>query len=551
MKFFMQEFFADYCQLPFSRMHEEFFQDESDPYRRGRRDAIAAPRSHAKTTIKMRVKAVHSIVYGYEHFILILGYSKDHAEAKVQEILTTLTEPQIVSVYGDLTSKDKTLPHPARGGKCGFVTTNGIRLLPRSREQEIRGLGHKEHRPTLIICDDVENLEEVQSPDIRFKVRDWFFKTVMKVGEINDSTNITLIGTCLHQESLLSELLLNPGWNGRKYQAIERFSQREDLWEAWRKIFTNRSNPNRLQDAEVYYQANETEMLRGTKVLWPEGDSYLKLMKQMVSDGQASFYSEKQNDPYDPERQIFKMDEAKRFELIYDGHAPKEIRWLDGSGKVIPWSHIRKVIAFHDPAMGEEPKKKNRNDFGAIVVVAVDQEEYLYCLDAWIEREHHSKQIEAALALHRRWNLDVLYLESNNFQGVLKTPYYTAQEKLPTKRLLRILGVHQHRSKVERIQGLEPFITHGDLLFSTALPKRLIDQMILFPTGHDDGPDALQGAVEQLIKRIPGNMITGPIDTNDCEYINPAIMLTGGSSETPERKKSYYESMYEKLNSLA
>src|SRR5205807_766465 len=131
----------------------------------------------------------------------------------------------------------------------------------------------------------------------------------------------------------------------------------------------------------------------------PEGDSYLKLMTQMINEGQASFYSEKQNDPYDPERQVFNMDKARYFELIYDGHVPKEIRWLDGSGKVIPWSQIQKIVAFHDPAMGEDPKKKNRNDFGAIVVVAVDQVGYLYCLDAWIEREHHSKQIEAALAL--------------------------------------------------------------------------------------------------------------------------------------------------------
>lgn len=67
---------------------------------------------------------------------------------------------------------------------------------------------------------------------------------------------------------------------------------------------------------------------------------------------------------------------------------------------------------------------------------------------------------------------------------------------------LRVIGVSQHHNKEKRISSLEPLITNGQLLFNETLTPRLISQMQLFPTTHDDGPDALHGAVEQLKKKL-------------------------------------------------
>ena len=38
-------------------------------------------------------------------------------------------------------------------------------------------------------------------------------------------------------------------------------------------------------------------------------------------------------------------------------------------------------------------------------------------------------------------------------------------------------------------------------MFFENMNPRLIEQLTLFPTSYDDGPDALQGAVEQLKNR--------------------------------------------------
>jgi len=547
-QFFIETFFPEFCQLPFSRMHREFFQAEANPVQRGRREVIAAPRSHAKTTIKMLIKAVHAIVYGYEPFILIVGFGKEHAEDKVQQILDQLNKPEIVSFFGKLGPDKSSRKGRARGGKQQFLTETGIKVMARSREQEMRGISHGANRPSLIICDDVENLEECQSPEMRHKIQEWFFKTVLKVGQIDGSTNVLVIGTCLHSESLLSLLLANPGWKASKYQAIEHFSTRQDLWQTWIQIYNDLSNPNRLQAADAFYEANQDALLQGTQVLWPEGDSYVKLMKQMISEGQAAFYSEKQNDPYDPERQLFRMDEAKTFSVQYEGHQPVAIQWLDGSGKVIPWDRLKRLIAYHDPALGERPGGQGGADYAAIVVVAQDQDGYLYLLDCYLEKATPSAQIQAALSLHAQWQLDGLYLESNHFQYLLKDSYHQAQAHVQDAELLRVQGVFQHQNKIERVTStLEPVIANGHLLFSNSLPKSFIQQMILFPTGHDDGPDALQGAVSQLRKRDYNALIADPDrplgcsvkDDYDLQRIENDLKQMGAvpkGNELPSRK---------------
>src|SRR5262249_55002334 len=84
---FVLVFFLGYCAFPFSSMHRDFFKAETDPARRGRREVIAAPRGHAKTTFRALFKVIHAIVYAYEKYILIIGYSTPEAEAKVKDVL--------------------------------------------------------------------------------------------------------------------------------------------------------------------------------------------------------------------------------------------------------------------------------------------------------------------------------------------------------------------------------------------------------------------------------------------------------------------------------
>ncbi len=432
-------------------------------------------------------------MYGYETFILIVGHSASESEGKVRDILEELQHNTLLNdIYGDLA--------PKRGqsgcSQKDFVTQNQIRVMAKSKGKQVRGLKKGAHRPTLIILDDIEAPDKVINETQRYKTQQWLEKDILKLGNVDGRANIILIGTCLHPEALLPTLLRSPGWRGVKYQAILSFATNQALWQQWKAIYTDLANPNREQDADAFYTAHEAEMLEGAEILWLDGESYLALQKSIVNEGQASFQSEKQNDPYDPTRQIFDMNAAKRFKVEYEPDGKfKGYRWLDGSDRFVPISDIVRIVAFHDPALAES----KTGDYAALVVCAGDMNGYLYCLDAYIEKVSPSRQIEQAFAMHEKWDMDVLYLETNCFQGVLKDAYRARQEANST---LRITDVKQHHNKEKRISSLEPLVTNGRLLFNEDLNPRLISQMQLFPTDHDDGPDALHGAVEELKKKV-------------------------------------------------
>ncbi|CAH8721972.1 hypothetical protein WDD9_006556 [Paenibacillus melissococcoides] len=62
---------------------------------------------------------------------------------------------------------------------------------------------------------------------------------------------------------------------------------------------------NRQEDARAFYEDNKADMLEGTEVLWEEKLSYYDLMVIKISEGEASFNSEIQNDPIDPDSCTF------------------------------------------------------------------------------------------------------------------------------------------------------------------------------------------------------------------------------------------------------
>ncbi|MEK7554436.1 MAG: hypothetical protein AAB518_00405 [Patescibacteria group bacterium] len=132
------------------------------------------------------------------------------------------------------------------------------RIMIASLEQQVRGLRHGAHRPDLIICDDLEDLDSVKSRDNRNKVYDWFKKDIVPLG--NPQTKILVIGTRFHEDSLIMRLrreilegktsgitrsypLLdkegNIAWPGEfpNQEAIEKLKKKVGDERAWRQEF--------------------------------------------------------------------------------------------------------------------------------------------------------------------------------------------------------------------------------------------------------------------------------------------------------------------------
>ena len=110
-------------------------------------------------------------------------------------------------------------------------------------------------------------------------------------------TDIVYIGTLLHYDALLANVAKNPEYEAVRYKGVISFATNTALWDAWERIFTDLENPKHKEDAEDFFKANEAEMLEGTAVLWEEKLPYYALMVMRVSEGEASFSSEIQNEP--------------------------------------------------------------------------------------------------------------------------------------------------------------------------------------------------------------------------------------------------------------
>jgi len=95
-----------------------------------------------------------------------------------------------------------------------WVTASGTMVLPRGSGQQVRGILFENSRPDLIICDDLEDSEGVKNEEQRKKLKEWFFADVLNsVDRAKKSWKVVVIGTLLHEDSLLANLLEDSSWH--------------------------------------------------------------------------------------------------------------------------------------------------------------------------------------------------------------------------------------------------------------------------------------------------------------------------------------------------
>ena len=488
---FTRVFFPHYSKHPFNQFHRDCFRDWVSAQRKTRR-ADAAPRGSAKSTLKALIKPIHDLCYGLETFIVVISNTQDQSAGKLKDIRRELLENPILRRYfGSFFSSTKV-------AETEFVATcNGHQTMfsAYSSGSEIRGIRFGASRPSKIICDDVEHSEEVNNEEIRKKYSDWFREVVSQVGDEN--TNIEVIGTVLHKKSLLIELMENPAYASRKYQSIVSWADREDLWQEWRRIYGNLDNSNRLTDADAFYKANETEMLKGTEVLWPAKESYLDLMKLMYEIGRRAFMKERQNEPIASDEALF--DTFHWFREVPEGLL------VESSGLIVPWADIRPFsYGAMDPATGQtKPKSGKKGDFTSIVSGYLDSKNRLFVHSDWTKRAAPSHYFNAMFDLNDQYKYVKFGVETNLYRNLMLPNIEAARKE--RERALKASGradwaiqmalydIEAIENKIKRIFTLEPKVTNGYILFNRSLSPEFKSQMESFPLGeHDDGPDALE-----------------------------------------------------------
>ena len=191
---------------------------------------VIAPRDHAKSTALTYDYTMASVCFRAAQYVIIIGST----EPKAAEQLSNISEE--IRTNEDL-RRDFDIVEFESEQKTEIIVRCGdghrFRILARGAEQKIRGAMWNGMRPDLIVCDDMEDDEQVENKDRRVKFRKWFFRAAKQA--LSKRGKIRVHGTVLHEDSLLSRLRVNKVWKHLFYKAHKSYNDfTELLWpERW------------------------------------------------------------------------------------------------------------------------------------------------------------------------------------------------------------------------------------------------------------------------------------------------------------------------------
>lgn len=312
--------------------------------------AIAAPRGHAKSTALTHAYILASVLFQVDDYVILISTNEELAIEHLGDITRELVENEELiadfGIKGFITnSKTEIIVE--------FNDGNQFRILARGSGQKLRGRKWRGKRPGLIVCDDLEDDEQVESKDRRDKFRRWFFRAVKPA--LRRGGKLRVHGTILHEDSLLARLLKDKEWETRKYRAHKAFDDFSDI-------------------------------------LWPEqfDEAALRSIRQSyIEQFDASGYSQEYlNDPFDNTDAYLKKE---WFKPMTEEDMDRDLRLCIGVDFAV--------------------SKKDRANRTSLTVVGQSAQNNLYFLDQHVDRWATDEIIDKMFELQELYNPDCFFVE--------------------------------------------------------------------------------------------------------------------------------------------
>ena len=279
---FAREALGHHFSLPVARLHEEIVRlvfpgSESPPPTQQHSlpcssvpvspepkpdtlyTALAAPRGFAKSTLVSFLRPLWALCHNEKHFIVLISNTHAQAVKFLQMIRYEFeTNERLRQWYPDLTpNTDKWSDQEIELKRQGKLAH---KIVAMGAGAQLRGLRFLQYRPDLLILDDVENEEMVDSEIRRADLKAWLDRTVLHV---NAQAQVVVIGTILHEASLLNRLTRQAEdedkrayghWSRRVFQALEL---EQSAWEGYQS--TDALMRLREQDPEAFSQEKQNQ----------------------------------------------------------------------------------------------------------------------------------------------------------------------------------------------------------------------------------------------------------------------------------------------------
>ena len=386
-----------------------------------------APRDHAKSTALTYDYILSEVLFRCSDYVILISSTEDKAAEQLSNISGELHDNE------DL-REDFQIAEFEVDGKTEIVVRladgHRFRILARGAEQKIRGAMWNGKRPNLIVCDDMEDDEQVESKERRIKFRKWFFRAAKQA--LSKSGKIRVHGTILHEDSLLARLRKNKTWTFLFYKAHQAFDD-----------FTNLLWPERWTEAQL--RARREEFIS-------EGDS-AGYSQEFLNDPQDS------NDPYLRKEDFIPMSEEdhRRPMLINAGwdFAVSKADLANRTSCTVGGKDARNVLHHLDFRVGRwnpsvSPAEAERGDIG------------------WID---------LMFDIDNRWHPDCHYVEGGTIWNAVKNIVY--QEMQQRDHFLNLVVLNPIKDKAARGRALQKRHRAGSTRWNTGA------------TGYEDAKEEL------------------------------------------------------------
>ena len=335
----------------------------------------------------------------------------------------------------------------------------------RGAGQKMRGTRIMGKRPNIILLDDIENDENVESKESREKLKNWFFNAVIPAVNPN-KFEIDFIGTPIHADALLLNLLEGNG--------------DDEFFKQYEFAFIQLPAAENLTAAIIKGESDEPLISA-----WSDRFtvSYLRTMYGLYASQNklTSFWQEFMLQIAPKENLLFETDKIRR----YSAMAIKE--------QLPNFTYYISV----DLAISQ----KDSADYTVIAVIGVNDNADWFLIDGFFGRVKPDETIQRVFEFVKMYRPYSVVLEKVAFQTSMKT--FMEQEMVRQGIYFGIDMVSrpQHKnSKLSVIKSLQPIVNNGKLWlpdgYISSFVTELLEEMNLITNDkilakHDDLVDAL------------------------------------------------------------
>lgn len=464
--------------VPPAEWHEAFHQRVFGTLGQGVREVFLAPRGYAKSTVVSLETPLIAAARQLKRYVLM-----------VQE-----TGPQAAQAMGhviaELDTNDRLLadfPHLARLRRGGRVTkdtdmdvilASGFRLQAVGAGGSLRGRRNREQRPDLVLVDDLEDDEHVQTAFQRDKLDGWLSSALM--GALSPASDVYMVGTLLHHDAVLARLMgRGAPWRPHTYHAVHDVALLMELVDQVEHAITELRDGGLVEPGEWNETLIRDRVDAGLMARVDESSTWrdlwgaMRLVAKRKEMGSFAFAREYLHQPVDESRQMFPRSRFR--------YGDMRRRLLEAE----PGELVARVRIGVDPAVGE----KRENDYTAIIVSArvASSSEY-HVVGAWRGRKRQADLVQQIAVTHDLWRpySPMIRCETVQAQAWLAQALRAAPYGLPVEE------VRPTTDKIIRAEPLAVLYENQQVVHDESLRDGDFElELTQFPAAeHDDFVDA-------------------------------------------------------------